>query len=176
MSPTQALTTQFDLDTDSDKPGSSDKATRLASGEIRQGFRVGELQFMVRYEDASELAEVPHTHRVPNAPDWFCGLANLQGQLIPVFDLAAYFGVDPDPQAKRMLLVLSRAKDATGVLIDGLPERLRCAEVEYTDASVAPERLVPHLHGIAIIDDRLWFDLNPHSLLDAIEQSLTIPQ
>jgi chemotaxis signal transduction protein len=100
----------------------------------------------------------------------------LHGQLIPVFDLAAYFGVDPDPQAKRMLLVLSRAKDATGVLIDGLPARLRCSEAQYTDASAAPERLIPHLLGLIILENQLWFDLNPHSLLDAIEQSLTNAQ
>jgi chemotaxis signal transduction protein len=174
MSPTQALTTLFDMEAGSDKDISPAQTTRLASDEIRQGFRVGDLRFMIRYEDASELAEVPHIHRVPNGPDWFCGLANLQGQLIPVFDLAAYFGVEADLQAKRMLLVLSRAKNATGVLIDGLPERLRCSE--YTDASVAPERYIPHLHSIGIIDERLWFDLNPNALLDAIEQSLMIPQ
>jgi chemotaxis signal transduction protein len=176
MSPTQALATRFDIDTASDERVSPGKTSRLASSETRLGFQVGELRFMIRDEDASQLSEIPSTHRVPNAPDWFCGISNLQGQLIPVFDLAAYFGVDPDPRAKRMLLVLSRAKDATGVLIDGLPERLRCSEAQYTDASVAPERLIPHLHGLVILDGRLWFDLNPHSLLEAFEQSLTIPR
>lgn len=176
MSPTQALTTQFDIDVDNEKSINSDPAARLASDEIRQGFHVGELRFMVRYENASELAEVPQTHRVPNAPDWFCGLANLQGKLIPVFDLAMYFDVAPDPQAKRMLLVLLRGRDATGVLIDGLPERLRYSKTEYTDVSVAPERLAPLLHGTNSIQEQLWFDLNPHALLDAMEQSLTVPQ
>jgi chemotaxis signal transduction protein len=96
----------------------------------------------------------------------------LNGKLIPVFDLARYIGVDPDTGAKRMLLVLSRGSDAAGVIIDGLPARLRWSDAEYSGASAVQERLVPHLRGASMIGEWLWFDLDTHSLLGAIEQSL----
>jgi twitching motility protein PilI len=176
MTPTQALTAGFEIDASGDNEQLALKQGELNGVSVnsiaRQGFRIGELRLMTRYEDASELAEISVIHRLPNAPDWFCGIANLHGKLTPVFDLARYFGVDPDPAAKRMLLVISRGSDATGVLIDGLPERLRCAEDEYTIAGELPERLMPHLRGAALVGEQLWFGLETHSLLDAIEQSL----
>lgn len=71
-----------------------------------------------------------------------------------------------------MLLVLAHGADAAGVVIDGLPERLRWSEEGSADVGAALERLVPHLRGASVIDGCLWFDLDPRSLLDAIEQSI----
>lgn len=180
MTPTQALTTGFDVDASSNigqsEPtmGKARSASLTVNGESRQGFRIGELRLMIRYEDGSELSEVSVIHRLPNAPAWFCGIANLRGKLTPVFDLARYVGIEPDPEAKRMLLVLSRGSDATGVVIDGLPERLRWSDDERSDIGAAPNRLLPHLLGASFIDGRLWFDLDTQSLLGEIEQSLEL--
>ncbi len=182
MSPTKALTTRFDVDASGDigrsEPGTGTphRNSLLVSGESRQGFRIGEVRLMIRYEDASELSEMSVIHRLPNAPAWFCGIANLHGKLTPVFDLAGYIGVDPDPESKRMLLVLASGSDAAGVVIDGLPERLRWSDEERTDAGAAPERLAPHLRGASFVGGRQWFDLDPHSLLGAMEQSLGASQ
>src|ERR1035437_4012618 len=91
VSPIEALTTRFDLESSAEQAPSASKnrdlddSSLLVSGESRQGFRIGELCLMIRYEDASELSEMPDIHRLPNAPDWFYGMANLHGKLIPVF-------------------------------------------------------------------------------------------
>jgi chemotaxis signal transduction protein len=178
MTPTEALTAGFEISAGAASGragpglGRADVASRFADGESRQGFRVGELGLMIRYEDGSELSEMSLIHRLPNAPSWFCGIANLRGKLTPVFDLADYLGIEPAAAAKRMLLVLSRGADATGVIIDGLPERLRWSDAERTDSGAAPERLVPHLRGACYSGGRLWFDLDTRSLLGEFEQSL----
>lgn len=182
MTPTQALTRGFDLDPAvadvQDEPARlrPDAASRDAAEQRRQGFRVGGLRLMIRYEDGSELTEMPEVYRLPNVPGWFCGMANLHGMLTPVFDLANYLGIEPDPQAKRMLLVLSRGADAAGVVIDGLPERLRWSDADRADARTAPLRLAPHLNGACLIGERLWFDVECDALLDALEQSMRSQQ
>lgn len=173
MPPTMALTTQFDMGGDiqaqSENPGNT---SRHAGDETRQGFLIGELRLMIRYEDSSELSELSSIQRLPNAPDWFSGIANLHGKLTPVFDLARYLGVHSDPGTKRMLLVLAHGADATGILIDGLPERLRLPDNESIDAGAAPDSITPHLRGANHIGEKLWFDLDTHSLLGALEKSL----
>jgi chemotaxis signal transduction protein len=177
-SPILDLTSGLDIDASGDieqplpEQGELDGVAPPVRIQSKQGFRIGELRLMIGYEDASELAEMHIVHSLPNAPEWFCGIANLHGKLIPVFDLARYFGVDPVSGVKRLLLVISRGNDATGVLIDGMPERLHCFEDEYSEAGAQPERLMPHLRGATLIGEQLWFDLDTHSLINAIEQSL----
>lgn len=171
--PTQALTTPFDMGGNiQPQKGKSGSASRHAEDKTRQGFMIGELRLMIRYKDSSELSELSAIQRLPNAPDWFSGIANLHGKLTPVFDLARYLGVHAEPEAKRMLLVLAHGTDATGILIDGLPERLRLSDSDSIDAGAAPESIAPHLLGANHIGDKLWFDLNTQSLLGAIEKSL----
>ncbi len=181
MTPMQALTTGFDIGTSGSGrsgPGSAmpEGISLAGHGESRQGFRIGDVGLMIRYEDSSELADMPDVHRLPNAPAWFYGIANLRGKLTPVVDLAGYIDVGAVRGAKRMLLVLAHGRDATGVVIDGLPERLRWSGEEPGDTGVAPKKLAPHLRGARNIGGRLWFDLDTHSLLDEIEHSLGSPQ
>ena len=174
LSPTQALTGAFVLDAGLPAAPSSAAAlaTKASQVQVRQGFRLGDLRLMVRYEDGSELTELPHVYRLPNAPAWFCGIANLHGMLVPVFDLARYIGFETDAGAKRMLLVLAHGADAAGIVIDGLPERLRWAADQGADPAAAPARLAPHVHAAALIGEQLWFDLDCAALLDALEQAI----
>ena len=169
LPPTLALTrgftaaaAQFDL-----RPLAAKQALKQ-----RQGFRIGGLNLMVRYEDGSELTEMPRLYRLPNAAPWFVGIANLHGMLVPVFDLGAWAGVARDPHERPMLLVLSHGADAAGVVIDGLPQRLRYSPDQEADAATAPARLAPHVRGAALIEGALWFDIDRAALLDAFENSL----
>ena len=177
MKPLQALTSGFALEVINDAAEPSvnrirDRTSHSGTDQFRQGFRIGDLRLMMRFEDGSELTEMPELYRLPNAPDWFCGLANLHGMLTPVFDLSRYLGIGRDASTKRMLLILSHGSDAAGILIDGLPVRLRWAEEQQRDTSTAPERLAPLLRGTCLAEDSLWFDLDVVSLLNVLEQAL----
>jgi purine-binding chemotaxis protein CheW len=177
LTPTQALSGAFVLGPALTAQHAARRASPGASArdgaeQFRQGFRIGDLCLMVRYQDGSELTEMPPVYRLPNAPDWFCGIANLHGMLTPVFDLSRYLGVAPDPRAKRMLLVLSHGADAGGVVIDGLPERLRWSDAQVSDAATAPARLAGAVQRAVLIGERLHFDLDCASLLQTLERSL----
>jgi purine-binding chemotaxis protein CheW len=177
LTPTQALTGAFvftpAIAATATGPMPAKAAPAIEAGEqFRQGFRVGPLRLMVRYENGSELAEMPQVFRLPNAPGWFCGIANLHGALTPVFDLSQYIGVEADAGAKRMLLVLSHGVDAAGIVIDGLPQRLRWSHDQSADTGAAPARLHPQVRAAALIGDQLWFDLECAALIDAMEQDL----
>ena len=178
MSPIQALTTPFDVVSgdviELTKSGMNkpDRFSTLVSGESRQGFRIGEFGLMIRYEDGSELSDVPVIHRLPNTPDWFCGIANLHGKLIPVFDLAKYIGIDSAPETKRMLLVLSRGRDATGILIDGIPERLRIGVESLAEDAQLSSALVGVVSETYWIAGRSWMALQVGAGLDRLEHDL----
>jgi twitching motility protein PilI len=181
LTPTEALLRGFELAAvpaaapplENEPGGMRGSARASIDGlQARQGFRVGTLNLMIRYADGSELTELPLVHRLPNSPHWLLGMANLHGALVPVFDLARYFGVERPAAAKPMLLVLAHAADAAGVVIDRLPERLRWGSEQLTDSGLVPEALAEVAPRAVLIGDQLWFDLDCTALLAALEQSL----
>ena len=148
LMPTEALLRGFDLAPQAEPPRAAARPgvpARDAAGrvETRQGFCIGSLNLMIGYADGSELTELPAVYRLPSAPQWLLGMANLHGMLIPVFDLARQFGMHRDAPAKPMLLVLAHGADATGIVIDGLPERLRWDNSQIADTATVPEALPP---------------------------------
>lgn len=144
--------------------------------QSRQGFRIGSLNLMIRYEDGSELTELPPLRRLPNAPHWFIGMANLHGMLVPVFDLARHFGIERATAGKPMLLVLAHGADSAGVVIDGLPQRLRYSSEQLADCATVPQALEAFVQRAVLIGEQLWFDLDTRVLLGLLEQSLGTPQ
>jgi len=196
MTPTQALLATFELPLDDEHatPDSDlDSAARtpmaqlpstrprpITSGQqlqARQGVRLGSLNVMLRYEDGSELTEIPDVHLLPNAPAWFAGMVNLHGLLIPALDLALWLHAKEQTAAKPMLLVLGHGPDAAGVLIDGLPVRLRYDAHDTAVADdCAPHAIQRFVRSTHLIDDAVWFDLDVPGLLSTVEQALGPPQ
>lgn len=183
MLPTEALLRGFDFSAGEDDvdtellPAQTQQLAAFVSLPIeglqqRQGFRIGELGLMVDYAQGSELTELPVVHRLPHAPEWFAGLCNLHGALVPVFDLAPRLGLEHDAKAKPMLLVLGHGPDAAGLMVDGLPSRLRVSAESLVDSATMPDSLAGLLTRSALIDERLWFDLDVPALLAQLERAL----
>lgn len=138
----------------------------------RQGFRIGELALMIRYEDGSELADLPALYPLPNAPAWLLGMSNLHGTLVPVFDLAIYLDMEPAPSAQPMLLVLGHGEQAAGIVINGLPQRLRLLPQDRIPQPPVPEPLRGCVNDAYWALERPWLDLQVASLLADLEHRL----
>lgn len=181
LMPTEALLRGFDLAPQAEPPRAALRPgvpARSVAGDVetRQGFRIGSLNLMIGYADGSELTELPAVYRLPSAPEWLLGMANLHGMLIPVFDLARQFGIHRDAPTKPMLLVLAHGADSTGIVIDGLPERLRWDASHVADAAAVPDALAAVVQQSVLIGERLWFDLDTTALLAGLEQALIARQ
>jgi twitching motility protein PilI len=126
----------------------------------RQGFRIGELQLLARFDATSELSELPTIFRLPGTPLGVKGLANLHGHVVPVFELAHFFAVTHRADAKPMLLVLGTGEEAVGVIIDGLPQRKRFALEDAVTAAHEPEVLAKYSLGSYRDASGIWTELD----------------
>jgi twitching motility protein PilI len=175
LAPTQALLRGFEFDAPAPTtPAASAAAAASIPAAIllREGFRIGELRLMIRYEDGSELTDLPPVYQLPKAPAWFLGMANLHGALVPVFDPAELFGVAHDPEAKPMLLVLGHGDEKAGLVIDGLPVRLRLGTADRIGNGAVPPSLagcVNHAYWSEGLD---WMDLQAADLLRTLSEEL----
>ena len=168
LTPLDALTRPFDIDAASTGARSSAADAAIAATRSCQGFRIGELGLMIDYADGSELTALPATTRLPNAPRWFVGIANLHGALLPVFDLAPRLGVARAEQATPMLLVLGHGEAAAGIVVDGLPQRLRVQLTDRIERAPVPAALRACVDAGYWIDERQWLALRVDALLNQL--------
>mgnify|MGYP000660447196 CR=1 FL=1 len=67
----------------------------------------------------AEMLEVPSYTRLPGVQPWVRGVANVRGRLLPLFDMAAFFGGRLSGHRKRRrVLVLDMGEVYTGLVVD----------------------------------------------------------
>ena len=126
----------------------------------RQGYRVGDLRILAKFDASSELAVMPTIYRLPGAPDGVKGLANLHGHVVPVFELARWFNVVHDPKATPMLLVLGYGSAAIGVVIDGLPVRKRFSPADEVSVGIGNPRMARFAHSAYRDTEGVWMEFD----------------
>jgi chemotaxis signal transduction protein len=166
--PSQALLQQFERPAASDGNGSA----VVRADESREGFSIGSLHLAIRYEYGSMLTDPPPVVRLPSAPAWFTGMSNIDGALVPVFDLAELLGVERLPGAKQMLLVLGHGDEQAGILVDGIPRRLRLPGGSRVEEFAPTQHLAGCIAGVYRVDGEDWIDLKHSVLLDRLVELL----
>lgn len=86
------------------------------------GFAIGAVGLLLPKREISEVLENINSCRLPNTSAVLYGMANLRGKIVPLFDLHRLLGIDA--QKQRMFLVIGEGADATGILLDRLPQRV----------------------------------------------------
>ncbi len=92
--------------------------------ERAQAVRCGSRWIAFPYGWARSAVEHVPLSRVPGAPTWLAGAANVEGRIVPVIDLLAWSlpGQALDAEAKGVrLLVGGDGEDTVAVLFEGLP-------------------------------------------------------
>jgi twitching motility protein PilI len=83
------------------------------------GFSFLGFQFVTTIGQVAELLEVPSSTRLPGVHPWVVGLSNVRGRLLPLLDLAMFFGGKLTAQRKQhRVLVVERDNFYTGLLVD----------------------------------------------------------
>jgi twitching motility protein PilI len=134
----------------------------------RQGFLIGDLQLLVSFETASELAEMQKIYRIPGVSRAILGVANLHGNVMPVFDLHARFGQVRSATSRQMLLVFGRGEKGAAIVIDGLPRRKRFLPEEAVPLDTIPPVVGEYAAAAWAQTDGVWADFSHEALFDEL--------
>jgi chemotaxis signal transduction protein len=135
-------------------------ATAVTNNIDRQGYRIGALRILSKFDASSELAPMPQIYRLPGAPEGVKGLANMHGNVVPVFELTRWFGVEHSDGLQQMLLVLGHGEGAVGVVIDGLPERKRFTPADEVAVAMGHPRMARFAKAAYRDRDGIWMEFD----------------
>lgn len=150
---------------------SPDGGRMASTSSIRYGVCAGGLWLVIARSVGIEAVPALAISTIPNAPRGVLGMANLRGNLVPVFDLAMVLDSAPRhaPAGPRMTLIFDKGEAAAGLAIDGLPRRLE-GLVPLAQSPSLP-RAVEHCITAALSStDRVWLEFDHHKLFASFGQ------
>lgn len=110
------------------------------SGQMVSFYLAREI-FGIELAFVQEIIRLPEMVKVPGAPPYFAGLANLRGSILPVISGRARFGL-PDAEATEAtrVVVLDFRGEKLGFIVDRMSEVVNLEEAVMEDLASAGER------------------------------------
>ncbi len=115
------------------------------------GFRIGTQRFLAAQDEVSEVLSPPRCTRVPGAPEWVRGLANLRGTVVPLYDLGHLLLGTPTPtQSRNRYLILADAANPAGFLVDAVTglRRFSQAQMQPAESAVVAAEFADFVTGV----------------------------
>jgi purine-binding chemotaxis protein CheW len=86
-------------------------------------FRLGREQYGMETRFAREVARLSDFTMIPGTPDFVIGVANLRGEIVPVFDLMLFFGFASQGLMDRSrMIVVGMSRPDFGIIADTVQE------------------------------------------------------
>jgi purine-binding chemotaxis protein CheW len=120
-------------------------------------FGIGKEAYGVPIEAVQEIVRVPEITALPEAPEYFQGVINLRGRIVPVMDLRSRLGLArQDLSRSSRVLVIQNSGKVAGLLVDAVHEVRKLP----ADAVEAPPEMVSavgieYITGVAKAGARL---------------------
>ncbi|MFT5426270.1 MAG: twitching motility protein PilI [Gammaproteobacteria bacterium] len=122
-----------------------------------------------------EVAIKSNIYPIPNVPSWIYGMINLRGNIIPVFRIDEFLSDSETTEAKNnVILVIGEGKNTVGLLINALPIAIEIDEVKVDTIPLptdTPEIFSECINAAYDIDDKIWLEIDIHTVLGNINSS-----
>lgn len=103
-------------------------------------FVLGDETYCVDVRQAREVIRMPEITRVPNAPAFVIGAANLRGRIISILDTHYFFGLAQKGKPREARVIVTEgAGESVGLMVDRVKDTLEIEE-ESVQAPLATLR------------------------------------
>lgn len=108
-------------------------------------FSVSGIDAIAPLDEVKEILNFPsELTKVPGAHDWVLGMANIRGNLLPIFDLQRFLGGDALPIGRRSrVLVINHEGVFAGLLIGNVQGMRHFADEQQEAVPELPETIAP---------------------------------
>jgi chemotaxis signal transduction protein len=153
--------------------------------KLAQGILCGAWALAFPFDWARQIVDEFELSPIPKAPDWLMGGANVDGNILPVVDLARYLGsaqVQTSARQQRLLigglsssLSVDTTGDAVALMFEGLPQQLSYEPKTLTYASALPPRLRELCNSVGSnAAGQEFLEIDAQKLLAALSDELSL--
>ncbi|MGE5350809.1 MAG: chemotaxis protein CheW [Acidobacteriota bacterium] len=148
--------------------------------ELRQylTFKLGEEIFALDVSQVREILDYIKITKVPQTPEYMCGVINLRGSVVPVVDMRLKFGLSKtEPTVNTCIVVvevnIDQEKTILGALVDSVQEvfELEPAEIE-APPRIGTQLKTEFIKGMGKRDERFIIILDIDKIFSVRELEL----
>jgi purine-binding chemotaxis protein CheW len=131
----------------------------IAESEIKQFivFRLENEEYGIDIQKVTTIENIKPMTRVPKAPEYFRGVINLRGDIIPIIDLRLKFNLKKTAETEdsRIIFILSE-ETSFGIIVDKVEEvlQLKWDSIESV-ANFTNDLSMDYLLGVGKVEDRI---------------------
>lgn len=135
-------------------------------------FKLGKEDYGLDIQKVTTIERIMTAARVPKTPDFIKGVINLRGEIIPIMDLRAKFGLPPVEETDETRIIILKFDEITfGIIVDEVDEVLDLTEESIENVSSFTNDLsMDYIYGVGKVDDRIVTLLNLEKLSDIGEE------
>lgn len=144
-------------------------------------FQLGNEKFAVNIGHVKKILEMTNITKVPNVPDFYKGVINLFGEVMPVIDSRLKFGMEEKSYDKNtcivvlMMTVQGKTK-GLGVVVDQVHEVINIPPDQIKEPPEVGDRFSNELiQAIAQVDDEFIILLNVDKIFSSNELRMINP-
>lgn len=131
-------------------------------------FRVSSEVYAINIMDIKEIIKPRAVTEVPRAPAFVSGVLSLRGIIIPIFNMRLRLGLSGgERSAKERIIVLKKAEEFFGVLVDEVIQVVRIASAAIEKPPAVLDGIDrDFVNGIGRYDGRMLILLNQEKIID----------
>ena len=135
--------------------------------------KIGSEQYGIDISYVDNIVRMQKITRVPKAQNYFPGIINLRGEVVPVMSIRTKMGLEPDQftDASRIIILKIEQQGSLGIIIDEVKEVVTLGEDEIDKVASAKDEKSNFINGIGKHGEELisLFDIN--AIIDEKENS-----
>ncbi len=132
------------------------------------GFTLAGHKFVAAMGEVIEILTVPRYTQVPGVKTWMNGIANVRGRLLPILDLAHFFGLSHKGRTNRdrRVLIIEHGEVFSGLIVDSVLG-MQYFPVDSFQSGVAdvPEKMKSFVTGCYDRSQDRWSVFSTESLV-----------
>ncbi len=105
--------------------------------------------------------------RVPKAQDYFPGVINIRGEIIPVMSLRVRFGLSPDEytNSTRILIIKIEPQAAVGIIVDEVKNVITLSDADIDHVTNTDDEKAIYISGVGKHEEGLVTILNLQNVI-----------
>jgi purine-binding chemotaxis protein CheW len=138
-------------------------------------FFLANEEYAINIQRVKEIIEYTTVTKVPKVPEWIRGVINLRGNVVPVVDLTARFGLEERPVTKTTCIVIVEVEQDSertvmGVIADAVNQVIALAPNDIEEPPAFGTRVrLEYLFGMGKLGKKFALILNIDSVLSNTE-------